>query len=174
MSASRTLLVLVILVLGIAPPAAAADEPLVVFLVRHAEKVDSSEDPQLTEAGRERAALLARTLRDAHIERVHSSDYVRTRDTAAPAATLTRTEVQLYDAGDIPALVAKLKATGGRHLVVGHSNTTPEAVKLLGGDPGSPIEESNDYDRLYVVTVGTDGVASTVLLRFGRPPVGKP
>jgi 2,3-bisphosphoglycerate-dependent phosphoglycerate mutase len=174
MFASRSLLVLVILVLGIAPPAAAADEPLVVFLVRHAEKVDSSEDPQLTEAGRERAALLARTLRDAHVEHVHSSDYVRTRDTAAPAATLARTEVQLYDAGDIPALVAGLKLAGGRHLVVGHSNTTPEAVKLLGGDPGSPFEESNDYDRLYVVTVGAGGVVNTVLLRFGRPPVGKP
>lgn len=171
---SRCLLLMAILATGIVSPAAAADDPLVVFLVRHAEKVDSSEDPQLTDAGRERAALLARVLRDAHIQHVHSSDYVRTRDTAAPAATLARTEVQIYDAGDMPALVARLKAAGGRHLVVGHSNTTPEAVKLLGGDPGSPIEEANDYDRLYVVTVGTDGAVSTVLMRFGRPPVSKP
>ncbi len=170
MSWSRRLFLWSILAALAVPTAAVADEPLVVFLVRHAEKVDSSEDPALSEAGRERAALLARVLRDAHLERVHSSDYHRTRDTAAPVAELARAEVELYDPHNLPALVEKLKLVGGRHLVVGHSNTTPDVVKLLGGDPGTPIEEADEYDRLYVVTVGGGKEASTVLIRYGRAP----
>jgi hypothetical protein len=51
--------------------------------------------------------------------------------------------------------------------VVGHSDTTPELVGLLGGDPGAPIDEPTEYDRLYVVTLGPDGTVTTVLLRYG-------
>ena len=101
---------------------------------------------------------------------MHSSDYVRTRETAAPVAARLGVEPVVYDAGDLEALVQRLKAVGGRHLVVGHSNTTPAVVRLLGGEPGTPIEDGDEYDRLYVVTVGVDGTLSTLLLRYGRPP----
>ena len=147
------------------PPATA--EPLVVFLVRHAEKVDASADPELSPEGAKRAADLAVALRDAGIERIHSSDYIRTRDTAAPFAAALGLEVELYDPRDLPSLVALLQEAGGRHLVVGHSNTTPTAVEGLGGEPGAEIVEATEYDRLYVVTIGPDGAVSTVLLRYG-------
>jgi hypothetical protein len=48
---------------------------------------------------------------------------------------------------------------------VGHSNTTPEVVKHLGGDPGGAIDE-NEYDRFYVVVLSPQGPA-TVVLRYG-------
>jgi hypothetical protein len=41
-------------------------------------------------------------------------------------------------------------------------------VELLGGDPGYPIEELNEYDRLYILTIGK-GKVNTVLLRYGKP-----
>lgn len=147
---------------------ASADEATVVFLVRHAEKVDASRDPQLSMAGHQRAEALAVTLRDANIEQIHSSDYIRTRDTAAPLADLLNLPVQIYDAADLPAVAAALLQRGGRHLVVGHSNTTPVLVELLGGDGGVPIKEESEYDRLYVVTINSKGSASSVLLRFWR------
>lgn len=143
----------------------AADEPLVVFLVRHAEKVDSSEDPELASAGKKRALELAAMLRDAGIEYVHSSDFIRTRATAAPIAGVLGLELELYDPHHLPAIAATVKATGGRHLIVGHSNTTGEVVTLLGGDPGKAIHDE-EYDRLYVVTAEPEGV-TTVLLRYG-------
>ncbi len=149
------------------PSEAEPAKHLVVFLVRHAEKVDASRDPELSAVGRERAAALARLLRDTGIERIHSSDFIRTRNTAAPTAAALGLEVELYDPRDLPSLVARLKQAGGRHLVVGHSNTTPPAVELLGGEPGPEIDESKEYDRLYVVTVGADSAVSTVLLRYG-------
>jgi phosphohistidine phosphatase SixA len=111
---------------------------------------------------------LAGTLRSAEIEYVHSSDYVRTRDTATPSAAEFGVEVDLYDPRDLPALVEKLRGTGGRHLVVGHSNTTPSMTELLGGEPGSAIEEGGEYDRLYIVTIGRDGAASSVMMRYGK------
>ena len=144
-------------------------DALVVFLVRHAEKVDGSRDAALTEAGQARAQTLAHVLRSADLTSIYSSDFVRTRATAAPVAACTGLGVQIYDPRDLPGLIARLRRSGGRHLVVGHSNTTPNVVGLLGGDPGPPIDETSEYDRLYVVTVGAGGSASTALIRFGAP-----
>ena len=155
------------LVLLLAACAPLPQEPTVVFLVRHAEKVDASRDPELSPAGRMRARALVRVLGDAGIQQVHSTDYLRTRDTAAPLAEELGVETRLYDPRDLDALVETLRAAGGRHLVVGHSNTTPVVVGLLGGEPGDPIEEKSEYDRLYVVWVRGE-VVSTSLLRYGE------
>jgi broad specificity phosphatase PhoE len=157
-------------VLAIAP-ACGQDKPkrLVAFLVRHAEKMETGEDPDLTAAGESRARDLAAMLRTAGITQVHSSDYKRTRNTAAPTAELLGLKVRIYDPRDLPTLVVELKAAGGRHLIVGHSNTTPALAKLLGGQAGAPVDEKGEYDRLYVITVDAGGEAGTVLLRYGAP-----
>src|SRR5690606_17033120 len=115
--------------------------------------------------GRERARTLARLLADARLDAVHSTRYRRTQETAAPAAERLGLATAAYDPGGTEAFVAGLRARGGRHLVVGHSNTIPELVRALGGDPGAPIDE-DEYDRLYVLTVGRERT-STMLLRFG-------
>jgi len=143
-------------------------KPLVVFLARHAEKAKTPDDPELSKAGIERARLLAELLRDAKIDHVHTSDYRRTRDTASPIAKRLGINPQVYDPSDLPSLLKRLRATRGKHLVVGHSNTTPEMVKLLGADPGSPIVELSEYDRLYIVTVDNDNRAQSILLRYGE------
>jgi len=172
----QTVCVLLLAVVSCAAFAARAaeHEPLVVFLVRHAEKVDASKDPELSAAGSERAALLAEMLRDAKIDHIHSTDFIRTRDTAAPAAAARGLQVETYDPKDLPALVARLRATGGRHLVVGHSNTTPQMVALLGGEPGPEIDEAGEFDRLYVVALGADGAAISLLLHYGAPYTPEP
>lgn len=145
----------------------AQSDEVVVFLVRHAEKVDDSADPDLSAEGLERAAVLARMLADAGITHIHSTDYKRTRQTGEPLARALGLEIRSYDPRDLPGLAAHLAATPGRHLVLGHSNTTPGAVEALGGDPVSPIDEA-EYDRLYVVVPHPDGARST-LVRFGTP-----
>jgi probable phosphoglycerate mutase len=165
-----TLCILAIVFVLVVPALQASEQsPLVVFLVRHAEKGDQGRDPELSAAGRERAAVLASVLRSADIEHVHSSDFIRTRATAEPTATEYGLQVELYDAGDLPALADELREQGGRHLVVGHSDTTPIMVALLGGKPGSAIDEKGEYDRLYIVTIGPDGAVITVTMRYGKP-----
>ena len=79
--------------------------------------------------------------------------------------------IRLYDPRDLPALAAQLREEGGRHLVVGHSNTTPPLAEELGGDGGEPIYEPTEYDRLYLLTI-TGDETETFLLRYGaRSPL---
>jgi len=168
----RNLPLVLLLLLGAAGNPLQAQEPTLIFLVRHAERADDGqmtgqEDPHLSEAGRARAQALARLLADAGITQVHSSDYLRTRETAAPTAEAAGLPVSIYDVRDLPTFAETLKATPGRHLVVGHSNSTPDLVAILGGDPHGEIAPL-EYDRLYLLSLGPSG-AQTVLLRFGQP-----
>lgn len=152
-----------------------AEEDILVFLVRHAERADDGEmageeDPHLSSAGEGRARALAEVLKGAGLTHIHSSDYLRTRETAAPIAAEAGLPVAIYDVRALDSLAATLRATPGRHLVVGHSNSTPELVRVLGGDAQGEID-SMEYDRLYLLIIRRGGV-ETVLLRFGAPFVG--
>jgi phosphohistidine phosphatase SixA len=149
-------------------PVSAADATL-VYLVRHAEKSTTGDDPELTDEGRQRALELATLLRDAGIEAIYSTDFNRTRATALPLARQLGLEIRIYEWSRMDDLARTFIQNGGRYLVVGHSDTTPELVGLLGGDPGPPIDEAGEYDRLYVVGVSPDGKVSTQLRRYGKP-----
>ena len=146
-----------------------AEEDTIVFLVRHAEKLDESQDPGLSGAGRQRSLELAQLLRDAGINHIHSTDYIRSRDTAAPLADSLGLEVELYSWDEAPEFARSLIQSGQRHLVVGHSNTTTDLVELLGGDAGSAIDHSGEYDRLYVLTIDAGQSVTTLLMRYGAP-----
>jgi phosphohistidine phosphatase SixA len=106
-------------------------------------------------------------LRDAGVQRVFSTDYRRTRLTADPLATELGVSVEAFDPRDLSAFAEQLKAmTGARVVVVGHSNTTPELVGLLGGDSVRQMPEW-EYDRLYVVGIEPTGAVRSLLLRYG-------
>lgn len=152
-----------------------APESGTAYLVRHAEKVtgdaalklDDPRDPPLTREGETRAAALSERLSDAGITAIWSTDTIRTRDTAQPLADRLGLEVQIYDASDLPAFAAQLKTDlTATVLVVGHSNTTPQLAEALGAEPGAPIVEKSEYDRLYVVELAT---SLGEIQRFGAP-----
>lgn len=138
-------------------PVLAEPNSTTILLVRHAEKeTNGASDPALTAVGEERADRLAQLLHPFGVTHVWSSDYRRCRDTAAPLLEASGLELELYDPRNLPALVERLRATPGRHLVVGHSNTTPALAELLGGDGGEPIYEPSEYDRLYLLVLGAE------------------
>jgi 2,3-bisphosphoglycerate-dependent phosphoglycerate mutase len=137
----------------------------VVVLVRHGEKVDDSVDAQLSEKGKARAQALGALLKDAGIDAVYSTDFTRTRETARPTAERISKPVEIYNTDDLGGFAKRLRARGGRALVVGHSNTTPELVRLLGGDAGPPIDDG-EYDRLYLLVLSASGETTTTILRF--------
>jgi probable phosphoglycerate mutase len=143
-----------------------SQEPVIVYLVRHAERAeDGTDDPPISAAGEQRALLLAEMLRDTEITYIHTTDFRRTRATAEPVADDIALEPAMYRPDQIEVFAARLRATPGRHLVVGHSNTTTELVAALGGDPHGEIAQ-DEYDRLYVLTLSPAGT-STTLIRFG-------
>jgi broad specificity phosphatase PhoE len=124
-----------------------------VFVVRHAEKADATKDPDLSEAGRTRAEALTKVLRDAKIAVIYVTEFKRTQETAAPLAKALGITVTVSPAQDSAALIAKLRASNGNALVVGHGDTIPNVMKALGISEPSNIAD-NDYDNLFVVVLG--------------------
>lgn len=148
-----------------------ADAPATqILLVRHAEAEGTGGDAALTAAGRRRAEALAELLAGEDLDAVLATDTRRARDTAAPVAARHGLEVALYDHRDLAELAARLRQRGGTVLVVGHSNTTPELVRLLGGEPGEPIAH-DEHDRLYRVDAAS---GRTLLERFAGGPAAPP
>src|SRR4051794_9122789 len=101
-----------------------------VILVRHAEKASATEaDPVLSEAGAQRARDLAAALADAHVSAVITTQFQRTKLTAAPLlgvgspAAIVVPTAPTADA-HIANVVAAIKGrpAGDVVLVVGHSN----------------------------------------------------
>jgi len=155
------------------PPA-----PVTVIAVRHAEKGTADpRDPALSEAGQARAEELARLIAKAGVTHLFATPYVRTRQTLAPLAEAMALEVEPYSPADMPAFLAKLRAlpAGAVAVVAGHSNTTPGVVLGLGGQidglgtyQGAPALGDDEYDRLFVVTLGDETrVTKSLELHFG-------
>jgi broad specificity phosphatase PhoE len=143
-------------------PGLAAAEPSAIYLVRHGEKVPGP-DPVLTPQGLQRARNIAAILHRAGITAIFSTPTLRTKQTAAPLAQQTGLTVQLYDPLAPLALVEQVRSLTGAVVVIGHSNTLPELVRLFGGAPGTEIGD-DEFDRLYQLLPAANGQIRTILL----------
>ncbi len=146
-------------------------EPITVFVVRHAEKAtDDPRDPNLSQAGHQRAAELARVLGDARVSALFASEFRRTQQTLTPLAEARGLTTTVVGAAAIDSLAARLEAlpAGSRAVVASHSNLVATIVKQLCGAEVPPLTDA-DYDRLYVVTLTGKGTGSVAVLRYGLP-----
>jgi broad specificity phosphatase PhoE len=156
-------------------PAADGGGPALVILVRHAEKATApADDPPLTPRGRMRADALAITLRDAGVTSIITSQWLRTRETAAPIASSLRPPLKPESvptiSGDTRAHAEAVAAAVRRHagevvLVVGHSNTIPAIITALGG-PRLPDICDAAFDDLFIL-VPQAAAARLVRSRYG-------
>ena len=159
--------ILLLIVLGAvsAPPAAALD---FIYLVRHAEKADPWPPVKdldafwpLSRAGMDRADALAIRLEKAGIAAVYTSRTTRTLATAMPLVARTRIPMSRLTADDatthpdeMAGFLTRLReghAGDAAVLIVGHSNTIPRLLVLLGAVPGC-------YARLGIAD-GPNGLA---------------
>jgi phosphohistidine phosphatase SixA len=85
-------------------PTPAAGQATTVILARHAEKAAPTGDPVLTPVGDQRAQDLARALADVRLAAVITTQYQRTRLTAAPVAQAAKLEVSIVTASASPLL----------------------------------------------------------------------
>jgi broad specificity phosphatase PhoE len=152
-------------------PYLAFAEPTIIYLVRHGEKEAVGKDPALTAQGQARAQNIATILQKAGIGSIFSSTTMRTRQTAAPLAQRSGLPVQGYDPSAPEALVEKVKALNGAVLIVGHSNTVPDRVRMFGGAPGADVAD-NEFDRLYQLIRGANSTLTTVPLTPPPPASG--
>lgn len=118
------------------------------YFVRHFEK-QQGDNPSLTETGKARAKALAVFFSDKPLTQIYSTDYHRTLETATPVAVLKNLPLTAYAPQNLAEFSTKLK-TQDHVLVVGHSNTTPEILSLMGGEKVN-IEE-RDFGVVYMLT----------------------
>jgi broad specificity phosphatase PhoE len=143
-----------------------------VYLVRHAEKADPWPQAKeldafwpLSPAGTARAEALAGRLEKAGIAAIYTSRTTRTLATAMPLVArvhIPMSAVLADDASihpeDMPGFLARLRekhAGDAAVLIVGHSNTIPRLLVLLGAVPGC-------YARLGI-TGGADAAGGLAI-----------
>lgn len=155
-------------------------KPITVYLVRHAERADEPrQDPPLTEKGTARAQELARILGNADIKAIITSQFSRTKLTAEPIAkqaNVNVTSISLSLSPSDPRMISEqsttevtnkiLERSGESVLVIGHSNSIPDVIKMLGGDVTAVIDERK-FDDLFVVTVYAKGKAKVAHMKYG-------
>jgi phosphohistidine phosphatase SixA len=138
-----------------------------IYISRHAEKLNSTDNPSLSEIGKVRAAELAHVLKNESIDAVFVTQFLRTQQTGGPTALQSNLKMVEYKAGS-PKDVANAILTdhlGDQVLVVGHSNTVDDIAANLGVS-GVPELAGAQYDRLFVVT-RFGSTAHLNLLRYG-------
>lgn len=154
-----------------ATTSAVAQGSTVVFVVRHAEKLDPADgNSPISPAGEERAQELANTLGKSHVQRIYATSKLRTQQTVAPLAKKLGIEPVILEPGATGELVGRIKADAEAKvvLVCGHSNTVPDIVKALSGIAVDGIPEER-FDRLFKLTIPADGKATVEEMRYGAP-----
>ena len=134
-----------------------AQHPRTIYLVRHADKVSEETDSPLSDAGRARAKCLAKTLEDAQVQQIFTSDLQRTQQTAAPLAEklhLKPVAIPIARPDDVVAAIRSSKAKSV--LVVWHDATLPKILSALGAPEITPIAHT-EYDRFFILTLAGDG-----------------
>jgi phosphohistidine phosphatase SixA len=157
----RRFLLLAVVLLG--SLTAWAQAPQRIYLVRHCEKaLESTDDPNLSEAGRARAEQLTYVLQSAGIQAIWSTQTKRTQQTGSPTAQRLGLTIQPYDARN-KDFADEVKKSGRHTLVVCHSNNLANMLNSLTGR--SDITPSDEYGELYIVTVGA-GEPTVLKLHF--------
>jgi len=157
-------------------------QPASVIFVRHAETAadtKSTRDPELSEAGMDRAIALASLLEHAGVTHLFASEYQRTQSTIKVLAERTGVEVVVVPAGQMHRQMSDLNKlpAGSVAVVCGHSNTVPAMVfgmegeisDLVGKTVQKQVLEHGTYDRLFLVTLPANAGAKvkTMELRYG-------
>lgn len=134
------------------------------ILVRHAEKgTDDPRDPDLSDAGKQRAQLLANLLKETKVDAIYSTPYKRTKNTVGPLALAKSLEIGSMGVKmeEIDALLKKHE--GGTIVLAGHSNTIPGIANYLTGTQDYKNFDDSDYDNILIVTVIEKGKNAKVV-----------
>jgi broad specificity phosphatase PhoE len=136
------------------------------YLIRHAEKdrsVLNNQDPELTKIGLQRAKKWASVFKNIKFDKIYSTNFKRTFQTAKPTAIHNNLPIEFYNPLKLYDTEFKKETKGKTVLIVGHSNTTPFFVnKILGTDKYPEIKDTIN-SNLYIVTVTKETKTATLL-----------
>ena len=140
-----------------------------VILIRHAERLTDptgNNDPHLSPDGKSRAKLLPHILSEANVAAIYTSTFVRTIETAQPLANaLGLSPIKGLEADKIRSHIL-LNHAGMTVLVVGHTNTVPDVIRLLG-DGSAHVIHDEEFDNMFVATVLSESSVRVTRLKYG-------
>ena len=131
------------------------------YLIRHAEKVrlnPDDKDPELNEAGKERALVWKEYFNDLEIDKIFSTDYKRTMQTALPFSSSSGLTINTYSPSNIDYQDFLAKTKRDNVLIVGHSNTIPTFVNEIIRENAYPDIKDSNNSNLYIVNICGDQV----------------
>jgi len=148
--------------------AAASTAQEVVYVIRHAEKELSGDDPSITEVGRARAAAWAEMLLYAGLDVVFTSDAKRTQQTGDIIAGKLGLPINSMNRDDTAALIDTLNFDHEEDtvLIVGHAETIPGILENLGASADTEISQSDFANLFILIDTGTD---QTRLIQMQMP-----
>ncbi len=146
----------------------AQDREVTIILVRHAEKADAtSPDPELSDAGKERAQRLVKKIGKYRPGAFYSTDYKRTRDTVTPLANKRKKDVKIYDARKPKELIDEImKGKIKRYVIAGHSNTVPGLANLIAKKEMFKNLEDSEYTIIWLIRMKNGKVTKFELLDY--------
>jgi phosphohistidine phosphatase SixA len=144
-----------------------ANAQVAAFLVRHADRLDWSEDTALSKAGEERAQRLAALLKDAGITAIYATEYQRTQKTAEPLAQMLNIRPIIFSHADHAGPVNRVRRQNQKEvaLIVGHDSSIPPMLKLLGHPEPITIAPT-EYDNLFVLIPKENSRPTVIRLRY--------
>jgi broad specificity phosphatase PhoE len=133
------------------------------YFIRHAEKVDSSKNPDLSEKGLEKAQQWKTLFSKINFDAVYSTDFNRTLQTIQPIVAGNNQLLKIYNPKMIDIEAFKKETHGRTILVVGHSNTIPNMVNQIIKENKYTNIEENQFGNLYIVTLFENQIVSQLL-----------
>jgi hypothetical protein len=154
--------------------------PKLVLIIRHAEKPDTTGDPNLSPRGFERANALAHVIPDRFVKPDFLIATRKSKGSDRPVETLTPLSKAIDEpiesnvADDDFATVANDVLTNPKYrgkvvLIAWHHSKIPELANALGATDAPKEWNSKVFDRVWELTFSGDGVQLTNLPQKALP-----
>jgi 2,3-bisphosphoglycerate-dependent phosphoglycerate mutase len=133
---------------ALASAASCSNPPERLYILRHAEKQDSSRNSPLSPKGWSMAGGLVVVLAKESINAIYTTQLARTIQTATPLAKYQQLNINEMEKKDIRGLIRKICTdhSGEVVVVVGHSDTIPPILERIGLK-----RRKTDYGDLYEI-----------------------
>ena len=138
----------------------------ILYFIRHAEKIDNSKNPDLSDLGKIRAEHWKTVFEVVSFDAIYVTDFKRTMQTALPIANSRNIIPKSYNPKTIDCKQFLKNNYGKTVLIVGHSNSTPEFVNKIINKNSYDIIADTLFGNLYIVTLHNKKVVSNQLLKL--------
>ena len=137
------------------------------YLVRHAEKDRSdstNKNPELTEAGYQRAKNWNTILNHVDFDLIYTTNYNRTIQTTQFVAERANVTPIIYEAHNLITDEFLQRTKGKTVFIVGHSNTIPKIVNQLIGEAKYQDISDSENGSLFIVTKFNNTITDQLLI----------